>query len=209
MTLIPVILYPINPGREGVLSYYFMNLSNQTSEYITKEFDLSETGTELIIDLLNKQKLTGLLTIEDDREKGEIYLHDGNIIYAKLGNLEGERAILSFIAWVNGRGKFIDSRSSEKFNKNTTYETPFLIETMNKELAEISKMKDLIYSLDLVFEVINTGKPMYIKTAELTVLPWVDGKTSIREIGQVMGREYTGVIKSIYKLYKENIICKR
>ena len=184
-----------------------MSLSNQTKEHIT--FDLSETGLEHIIDLLNKKRLTGLLTMEDEKEKGEIYLHDGNIIYAKLGDLEGERAILSFIAWLHGRGKFIDSRASENFKKNVTYETPFLIETMNKEITEISKMKDLIYSLDLVFEVINTGKPMYMKTAELTVLPWVDGKTSIREIGQVMGREYTGVIKSIYKLYKENIICKR
>jgi len=186
-----------------------MNLSNQTREYITKEFDLSETGLEHIIDLLNKERLTGLLKMEDSREKGEIYLCNGNIIHAKLGELEGERAVLSFIAWLHGRGKFIDSESSEKFKKNVTYDTPFLIETMNKELEEISKMKDLIYSLDLIFEVINTGKPMYIKTAELTVLPWVDGKTSIREIGQVMGREYTGVIKSIYKLYKENIICKR
>lgn len=183
-----------------------MSLSNQT-----KEFDLSETGLEHIIELLNKQRFTGLLTMEDEKEKGEIYLQDGNIIYAKLGDLEGERAILSFLAWFHGRGKFIDpnKRVSENFKKNVTYETPFLIETMNKEITEISKMKDLIYSLDLVFEVINTGKPMYMKTAELTVLPWVDGKTSIREIGQVMGREYTGVIKSIHKLYKENIICKR
>ena len=190
-----------------------MTLSNQTKENTTKEFDLSETRFEHIINLLNKKKLSGLLTMEDEKEKGEIYLREGNIIHAKLGELEGERAIFSFIAWLNGRGKFIDStenkRASESFKKNVTYETPFLIETMNKEITEISKMKDLISSLDLIFEVINTGKPMYMKTAELTVLPWVDGKTSIREIGQVMGREYTGVIKSIYKLYKENIICKR
>jgi hypothetical protein len=188
-----------------------MSLSNQIKENTTKEFDLSEMRIEHIIDLLNKNKLTGLLTMEDEKEKGEIYLHEGNIIHAKLGGLEGERAIFSFIAWLHGRGKFIDSnkKMSENLKKNVTYETLFLIETMNKEITEISKMKDLISSLDLVFEVINTGKPMYMKTAELTVLPWVDGKTSIREIGQVMGREYTGVIKSIYKLYKENIICKR
>jgi hypothetical protein len=182
-----------------------MSLYNETREAIT--FDLYETGIDHIIDLLNKKKHTGLLTIEDEKEKGEIYFQEGNITYAKLGALEGERAVLSFIAWINGKGQFINS--SKNFEKNVTYGTPFLIETMNKERNEISIIKDSIYSLDLVFEVINTGKPMYMKTAELTVLPWVDGKTTIREIGQVMGREYTGVIKSIYKLYKDNIICKR
>jgi hypothetical protein len=193
-----------------------MSLSNKiyNQNSIHKKFDLSESGIEKIIESIYKEGLSGMLILDDGAEKGEIYFKKGNIIFAQLGSLDGERAIFSFITWLQGKGNFIlfsDDRFSlpEGYKENITYETPFLLDSIYKESLEISKMRDLLPSLDLIFEVIDTGTPMYIKTAELTVLPWVDGKTSVREIGQAMGREYTGVIKSIYKLVKHNIICRR
>jgi hypothetical protein len=193
-----------------------MSLSNKIyNQNLTyKEYDLSETFAEKIAESIYKEGLSGLLTLDDEKEKGEIYFKKGRMVYARLGSLDGERAIFSFITWLHGRAKF-ELFSEDKFSlpegckENITYETPFLLDSISKESLEISKMRDLVPSLDLIFEVINTGTPLYIKTAELTVLPWVDGKTSVREIGQIMGREYTGVIKSVYKLVKHNIICKR
>ncbi|HPZ08051.1 MAG TPA: DUF4388 domain-containing protein [Candidatus Eremiobacteraeota bacterium] len=176
-------------------------------------FDLSEIRIETIICEIKKEKLTGLLCLEDNREKGEMYFTGGNIIYAKLGSITGERAIYSFVPWLAGNVTFIPLDEDnfllpEGVEENVTYETDFLIDYCAKERSSISHMRKIIPSLDSLFEVINSGTPMYIKTAELTVLPWIDGKTSIREIGQEIIRDYPGIIKSIYKLLKNNIICK-
>lgn len=176
------------------------------------EFNLSETTIEDIIKKIRKAKLSGSLCIEDKKEKGEIRFIHGAIVYARLNALEGERAVISFVVWPEGKVNFISFSTMnmpDETKENITYETEFLIKSCGKEREDLSKERELVTSLESVFEVIDSGTPTYIKTAELTVLPWIDGENTVREIGQEMERDYPGVIKSVYKLYKNNIICKR
>ena len=179
---------------------------------MNKDFNLSETTIENIIKDIRKNKLSGYLHIEDEKEKGEVRFIHGALVYARIGTLDGERAITSFVAWQEGKAiftPFSTTNMPKEMEENITYETDFLIKNCSKERTSILKEREVVTSLDCIFEVIDSGTPTYIKTAELTVLPWIDGKNTIRDIGQEMIRDYPGVIKSVYKLFKNNIICKR
>lgn len=178
---------------------------------LNKEFDLSGTKIEFILNWIYENKLSGSLNLENIKEKGEIFFLNGTIINASLGLLEGERAVISFVIWQGGKAFFKNLPKENlppSLEENVVYETEFLIENCDKERKIISKIKDIY--LDGIYQIIDSGTATYIKTTELTLLPWLDGKTSLREIAQDMGKDYPGILKSAYKLYKENIIfnCK-
>ena len=64
---------------------------------------LEEMGFMETIQILANREKDALITLQDQKNNSaEVYLHQGEIIYAECGKLRGETAIYELLAWKNG-----------------------------------------------------------------------------------------------------------
>jgi hypothetical protein len=70
---------------------------------MTKGREISAEKLSDVLELIRKRQQSGMLSVEHYQggilEEGELYFQDGQIIYAKTGNLSGQEALNSFLRW--------------------------------------------------------------------------------------------------------------
>jgi len=54
-----------------------------------------------LLQLLETERKNCLLSVEDSRQTGQIYLIDGKVVHAKFGSLEGVDAAMQIVCWNN------------------------------------------------------------------------------------------------------------
>jgi hypothetical protein len=80
-----------------------------------------------IIQLVSVSGKTGRFVVRRDRDEGEIYLRDGQIVDARLDTLDGEEAVYEIAIWQDGEfefdaGKTTDRVTIHKSNTNLLME---------------------------------------------------------------------------------------
>jgi len=63
---------------------------------------LNEMGFMETVQILANREKDALITLQDDTNSAEVYLHGGEIIYAECGEAQGEIAIYELLSWKNG-----------------------------------------------------------------------------------------------------------
>ncbi len=63
---------------------------------------LNEMGFMETIQILANREKDALITLQDHNNSAEVYLHQGEIIYAECGGVQGEMAIYKLLTWENG-----------------------------------------------------------------------------------------------------------
>lgn len=63
---------------------------------------LNEMGFMETIQILANREKDALITLQDHSNSAEVYLHQGQIIYAECGEVLGENAIYKLLTWKNG-----------------------------------------------------------------------------------------------------------
>jgi len=63
---------------------------------------LNEMGFMETIQILANREKDALITLQDHNNSAEVYLHQGEIIYAECGGVQGEIAIYKLLTWENG-----------------------------------------------------------------------------------------------------------
>jgi response regulator RpfG family c-di-GMP phosphodiesterase len=83
--------------------------------------DLNELSIVELVQMLNLNKKSGILIIDSDTIKGEIYLREGQLVGAKTLNNEGEKAVYDLAALEKGAFNF--ELSDEKYDHNINNST--------------------------------------------------------------------------------------
>jgi CheY-like chemotaxis protein len=70
------------------------------------EGSLSQLGIPDLLQILGMNKRSGKLSLERGNERGEILVTDGRAVNARLGRVEGEKALFRLLAWTEGAFTF-------------------------------------------------------------------------------------------------------
>src|SRR5512141_667236 len=113
---------------------------------------LAELHLPDIIQLISVSGKTGVFHLTDGPLKGEIYLHDGKIVHARLEDAVGEEAVYALAIWNQGEFRFdpgvgTELRTISKSNTNLLMEAA-------RRLDEWRVLSKKIPSIELVAELL-------------------------------------------------------
>lgn len=87
------------------------NLKGEAEEI---EGSLSQLGIPDLMQILGMNRRSGRLNLERGNERGEIIVADGRPVNARLGRVEGEKALFRLLAWTEGTFTFAPGTSNAK-----------------------------------------------------------------------------------------------
>ncbi len=170
---------------------------------------LKEIQLPDLVQLMSVAGKTGRFTLtNEDGTVGHVYLEDGNIVHAEVGNLEGEFAVYTIAPWSNGEFVFEPDvpppkRTIKKPNASLMMEAA-------RRLDEWKVLQRRIPSLLMVPEFvpldINDKRKINLSTLEWTVLSKVDGRRNIKQIAQELRLPEFDVAKVLYGLITVGLI---
>lgn len=116
---------PVNVDEVAARIYSLFEKVERTREVSREERiiegGLSEISLPDLLQMFSMNKKEGRLSLQKKKERGEIYIHDGNMVDAAIGDISGEKALFRLLAWRNGSFKFLPTRVNvpQKISKPT------------------------------------------------------------------------------------------
>jgi hypothetical protein len=171
---------------------------------------LAELHLPDIIQLISVSGKTGVFQLVDGALRGQIYLHDGQIVHAQLGDAGGEEAVYALAIWSQGEFRFepgvaTPQRTISKSNTNLLMEAA-------RRLDEWRVLSKKIASVDLVPEFVvmdNREGQINLNTSEWLILSKIDAQRSVTGIAQASGLSVFDAAKVLYGLIATGLIRLR
>jgi hypothetical protein len=168
---------------------------------------LAELHLPDIIQLISVSGKTGVFHLADGPLKGQIYLHEGQIIHAQLEEASGEEAVYALAIWSRGDFRFeagvaTQERTISKSNTNLLMEAA-------RRLDEWRVLSKKIPSTDHVPEfAVQEGREgqINLNTSEWMILSKIDGRRSIKSMAAEAGLSVFDVSKILYGLIATGLI---
>jgi hypothetical protein len=162
---------------------------------------LKELPLADIIQLVSVGGKTGKFTLSREGEEGVIFLRNGNIVHAHLGDLAGEEAIYALAIWNDGDFVFVPAEETPELTVKRS-NTNLLMEAARRS-DEWKVLSRKIPSVDMIPEL--DARPSRHEQITLTPQEWqlvtkIDGRSSIAEIGPQLGMSAFEVAKILYGL---------
>jgi hypothetical protein len=162
-----------------------------------------------IIQLVSVSGKTGMFTLVRGTERGYIYLRNGQMVHARLGDLTGEEAVYALAIWSNGDFQFMpgeepDSVTIEKTN------TSLLMEAARR-LDEWKVLSRKIPGVDYVPVLLprEAAEPVTLSPIEWNLIIRVDGRRTIDEIARLLETSSFETSKILYGLVTAGLIEMR
>jgi len=170
---------------------------------------ITELPVPDIIQLVSVSGKTGMFTLVRGSERGYIYLKNGQMVHARLGDLTGEEAIYALAIWSSGDFQFTpneepDSVSIEKSN------TSLLMEAARR-LDEWKVLSRKIPGVDYVPVLIlrDTTEPVTLSPVEWNVVTRIDGRKTIEELSRAVSLSSFETSKVLYGLITSGLVEMR
>lgn len=168
---------------------------------------LAELHLPDIIQLISVSGKTGVFHLTDGALKGQIYLHDGQIVHAQLEEASGEEAVYALAIWSRGDFRFeagvaTQHRTISKSNTNLLMEAA-------RRLDEWRVLSKKIASTDHVPEFVvqeSREGQINLNTSEWMILSKIDGQRSIKGMAAAAGISVFDVAKILYGLIATGLI---
>ncbi len=163
-----------------------------------------------LVQVMSMQGKTGrfILKNEEENEVGYVYLEEGEIVHAEVGDIEGEFAVYKIAPWSKGEFMFEPDvpppkRSIKKPNASLMMEAA-------KRLDEWKVLQRKIKSVQAVphFTIfdINDKRKMTLNTSEWLIISKIDGKKTIRQIAEEVRLPVFEVGKILYGLVTAGLV---
>lgn len=150
-----------------------------------------------------------MFTLIRGAERGYIYLKNGQMVHARLGDQTGEEAIYALAIWSSGDFQFTpgeepDTLSIEKSN------TSLLMEAARR-LDEWKVLSRKIPGVDYVPVLVarETSEPVTLSPPEWNMVVKVDGRKTIEELARSIGLNSFDTSKTLYGLVTAGLIEMR
>lgn len=171
---------------------------------------LAELSLPDVIQLVSVSGKTGAFHLQRDGEVGKIYLKEGQIADAAVGNLRGEHAVYEMAIWSQGDfsfnpGEETDQITVHKSNANLMMEAA-------RRLDEWRVLSRKIPSLDLIpfFPPRDRGlDQVTLSPHEWILVTRVDGRRSIEEIAAILRWSAFDVSKLLFGMITSGLVALR
>jgi hypothetical protein len=171
---------------------------------------LAELSLPDVIQLVSVSGKTGSFHLARGEESGRIYLKDGQIVDAVVGNLRGEHAVYEMAIWSSGEFSFV---AGEQTDQVTVYRSNAnLMMEAARRLDEWRVLSRKIPSLDLIpyFPPRDRGQDQVtLSPHEWILVTRVDGKRSIEEIANLLQWAAFDVSKLLFGMITSGLVALR
>ncbi len=162
-----------------------------------------------IIQLVSVSGKTGMFTLVRGVERGYIYLKNGQMVHAKVGDITGEEAIYALAIWSSGEFQFTPAEEPETVSierSNTT-----LLMEAARRLDEWKVLSRKIPAIDYVpvFLPREPGEPVTLSPLEWNLIIQIDGKKSVEDLGRTSNTSSFETAKVLYGLVTANLVEMR
>src|SRR5436853_6303107 len=148
---------------------------------------LKELPLPDIIQLVSVSGKTGKFTLSRDADRGFIFLKNGQMVHASVGDLAGEEAIYALAIWNQGDFQFTPGEEPER--QTITKSNTNLRMEAARRLDEWRVLSKKIPSVDHVPELLardGRHEQITLNPQEWTLITRSDGQRSISDIGRTL-----------------------
>lgn len=168
---------------------------------------LKELPLADIVQLVAVSGKTGMFSLTRGGERGAVYIQNGQINHARVGELEGEDAVYALALWNQGEFQFSPGVESDA-KTITRSNTNLLMEAARRsdEWKILSKKIPTTESVPLLVAKDGMTEPVTLTPAEWLVVTKVDGSRSIDEIARAARMSPFDVAKTLYGLVTNELV---
>jgi hypothetical protein len=171
---------------------------------------LSELSLPDVIQLVSVSGKTGAFRLTQGEEQGRIFLKDGQIVDAVIGNLRGEHAVYEMAIW--STGEFYFNPGEETPEVTVRRSNANLMMEAARRLDEWRVLSRKIPSLDLVpyFCPRDQGQDQVtLSPQEWVLVTRIDGRRSIEQIAEDLRWAAFDVSKLLFGMITSGLIALR
>jgi len=191
-------------------------VSNVARRAMGFEGDLNLFGLPAVLALVRTGTRRGGLVLERGSTAGVIYIREGEIVDAALGDRVGEEAFYEFFTWDKGTFKF--SPRLVPGRVTITAEWPRLMLEGARRISDKAALEQVVHSFDFVPSRRSVAEGIafpadtltlrggLLQTDEARVLALVDGRRTVRDIAGVLGVDPLTVCGVLYRLIAVGLV---
>ena len=171
---------------------------------------LTELSLPDVIQMVSVSGKTGSFNIQGEHEKGRIFLRNGKIVDAAVGNLRGDNAVYEMAIWTKGTFSFESGEESDQVTVHASNAT--LMMEAARRLDEWRVLSRKIPSLDLVpyFTPRDQGQDQVtLSPQEWILVTRIDGRSSIEEIANSLQWAAFDVSKLLFGMITSGLVALR
>lgn len=168
---------------------------------------LKELPLPDIIQLVSVSGKTGKFTLTREHDRGLIYLKNGQMVHAAVGELAGEEAIYALAIW--NQGEFQFSPGEEPDRQTITKSNTNLLMEAARRLDEWRVLSKKIPSVDYVPELVareNRHEQVTLNPHEWMLVTRINGERSIADIGRMLNISSFDVAKILYGMITGELV---
>lgn len=160
-----------------------------------------------IVQLVAVSGKTGMFSLTRAAEAGAVFLSSGQIVHARLGEVEGEDAIYSLALWTSGSFQFSPGVEADK-QTITRSNTNLLMEAARRsdEWKILSRKIPSTGGMPRLVASDRHSGPITLTPQEWTVITRCDGRATIDEIARVLKRSAFEVAKTLFGLVTAELV---
>lgn len=168
---------------------------------------LNELPLADIVQLVAVSGKTGMFSMTRASEKGYVYLQNGQITHAKVGDTEGDDAIYALALWSHGTFQFSPGVESDA-HTITRSNTNLLLEAARRsdEWKILSRKIPATDSVPVLVSRDGATGPVTLTPLEWKVVTKTDGQRSIEEIAHGLKVSSFDVAKTLYGLVTAELV---
>jgi hypothetical protein len=168
---------------------------------------LKELPLADIVQLVAVSGKTGMFSLTRAAERGVVYIQNGQITHAKIGETEGEDAIYALALWNQGDFQFSpgvesDARTITRSNTNLLMEAA----RRSDEWKILSKKIPATDAIPRLMSRDGSAEPVTLTPQEWLVVTRTDGQRSIDEIARSTRLSSFDVAKTLYGLVTAELV---
>ncbi|MEO6323334.1 MAG: DUF4388 domain-containing protein [Thermoanaerobaculia bacterium] len=168
---------------------------------------LKELPLADIVQLVAVSGKTGMFSLTRAAERGVVYIYNGQITHAKVGEIEGEDAIYNLALWGQGDFQFSPGVESEA-RTITRSNTNLLMEAARRsdEWKILSKKIPTTESVPILTCREGMSEAVTLTPQEWLVVTRVDGVRSIDDIARTSHLSSFDIAKTLYGLVTSELV---
>jgi hypothetical protein len=168
---------------------------------------LNELPLADIVQLVAVSGKTGMFSMTRASEKGYVYLQNGQITHAKVGDVEGDDAIYALALWNQGTFQFSPGVESDA-HSITRSNTNLLLEAARRsdEWKILSRKIPATDSVPVLVAREGMTGPVTLTPLEWRVVTKADGQRSIEDIARSLRLSSFDVAKTLYGLVTAELV---
>jgi hypothetical protein len=162
-----------------------------------------------VVQLVSASGKTGKFVLTHDDEEGEIFLKQGRIVHAQVGDVTGEEAVYILASWSAGEFTFHPHAESDRVTVQKS-NTRLMMEAAHQH-DEWRVLRRKIPGLAAVPTLASpeAGRPVTLSPVEWRQIVAIDGKKSVRDLARESDTSSFAVAKTLYGLVTAGLVEMR